>query len=47
MAKSYERLKKKKNYVKRMENKFEMLPHAVETKIFCKISQIETVPTSA
>ena len=27
---------KKKNYVKRMENKFEMLPHAVETKIFCQ-----------
>ena len=43
MAKNSERLKKKKT----MENKFEILPHAIKTKIFCKISQIETIPTSA
>lgn len=26
------------------ENKFEILPYAVKAKIFCKISQIETIP---
>lgn len=45
MAKSYAIvgiLKKKKTML--AENKFEILPYAVKAKIFCKISQIETIP---